>query len=83
MHVSLFWAHLMTPTGSQNSSCDLGWFLPTAQQVSCRCLLSPAKQVSFRTLITQQPEKRKHNSNLTGFVAATQLSVVKVATNSN
>lgn len=83
MHVSLFWAHLRTPTGSQNSFCDLGWFLPLAQQVSFRCLLSPAMQVSFRTLIIQQPEKRKHNSTVTGFVAATQLSVVKVSTNSN
>lgn len=34
MHVSLFWAHLMAPTGSQNSCSDLQVTIATALQVS-------------------------------------------------
>lgn len=82
MPVSLFWAHWMTPTGSQNSSCALAWFLPLAQQVSFRCLPFPAAQ-SFLQNSQYSNQNKENNSTAAGFVAATQLSVVKVSTNSN
>jgi len=46
--------------------------------------ISSCGKVSFVTLIIQQPEKEnKRNSTMAGFVAATQLSDVKVCTNSS
>lgn len=83
MNISLFWAHLMTPTALGIPPVTLDGFCYWPSRCHRDVCHLQLRKVSFRTLITQQAEKEKHNSSMASFVAATQLSDVKVSANSN
>lgn len=88
MHVSLFWAHLMAPTGSQNSCSDLQVTIATALQVSLDTFhLQLRKSFIYNSHNTatrkRKKKQKKGNSVVAGLVSAPQLSDVKMCTHSN